>query len=820
LVKNFAQNDLLQTVNKSFADSRENELEELGNFHEKILSILDKNGSFDVQNFLAGEHLTHEMVNNGLSSNKSLQTNVSSVLWSQRTVLLVDPSDAILTFLRTSRLPEAINVSTKDKSLFQKLTVSLRLGKILILEDFTADFPTFLAPVIQKTFNRRQNEVWEVEMGGKSFHVSPQFRLIVHNRFSEDLDPTLLQSFDVIDNSYKRQTLETHFVDFILGIQNPEVLGKRLENLQVQKVANSELKQLEADILEKVKTIDETLLENESLIRSLQITKSKSQEVEKNLEELKKIGETLAEKEKKYSKIGAFLSQIFLFLEKLPKINPIYRFSLAHFCHVAQKSLAKSCEMGTERRETDQDLLTAFVGEFCIGLFREICTAFKAEDRVFLSLVLLIADGRMGVTDADGLLILKLMKETAAPIHKVKGTAGGDNPIKRLTQQTVRELEACHKGLIQKVEEDIGQVASVLRAPNLDKNALIALQKKFSKREILIVLAIFEPKWFPYAIQEFFEGRFGKLWENSSNQMSQLKTHLAGGEGHVIINCLGGADPTAELTSTLKGSGLGPNSEDIICSEDSHSQAILRIQSSPAALIVLKNFGLCPRLAEDLLPLTSQAKKAGRILKFVLITEDVSMLSKNFLAQSFKMTFEKTDRLSEIMRKSYDVLPITVWEQMGIEKANLLFSSCHLHAQFCLRERQASHKGWAKAYEFGWLEFSNAAQFFGDLQADRSDDCLRIYQQMLINCLYGSKIDDLDDRAVLVDSVLGTIRLEHSRSNILPNSTDVRIHHGLFDQLEKAWEAKFLGDKCPANSGFGRLQKDALAKGLEFILTK
>lgn len=96
---------------------------------------------------------------------------------------------------------------------------------------------------------------------------------------------------------------------------------------------------LEKNLLDLLANSTGNILENIELINNLNETKVKSVEIQKSLEDSKQLQQDLDEQRNVYRPLANKGAYLFIQINDLQKLNNIYRFSLAHFIRLFQKSI-------------------------------------------------------------------------------------------------------------------------------------------------------------------------------------------------------------------------------------------------------------------------------------------------------------------------------------------------------------------------------------------------------------------------------------------------------------------------------------------------
>ena len=136
-----------------------------------------------------------------------------------------------------------------------------------------------------------------------------------------------------------RAGLGNQLLSLVIECKLPEVEKRRKELLQEQEALKIKLTELEDSLLNELANSQGNLLENNELRESLNRTKASSEIAEKTLEEARKVKETLDRDQAVFVVLATKCCSVYFALQSLPKLNPLYRFSLKTFVGIYRKAV-------------------------------------------------------------------------------------------------------------------------------------------------------------------------------------------------------------------------------------------------------------------------------------------------------------------------------------------------------------------------------------------------------------------------------------------------------------------------------------------------
>jgi dynein heavy chain 2 len=133
--------------------------------------------------------------------------------------------------------------------------------------------------------------------------------------------------------------LEGQLLSITINFEQPELESRKTQLLEEEERLQIQLAGYEKQLLEELAGSGGNILDNTTLIESLNQTKIQSSQVETALNESKQLQESLDEQRNVYKDFAYIGSNLFMVFGALIKLNNMYQFSLASFVKLFTRSL-------------------------------------------------------------------------------------------------------------------------------------------------------------------------------------------------------------------------------------------------------------------------------------------------------------------------------------------------------------------------------------------------------------------------------------------------------------------------------------------------
>lgn len=277
----------------------------------------------------------------GLPADGLSQENAIYIIDAVKTPLVIDPATQATEWLKKSlqKTYESVEIlNHQDKKFNTTLELSIRFGKVLVIQEVDG-IDSMLFPVLRKDLSQ-QGPRQVVQIGEKPIDYNPQFKLFLTTRDQfVEIPPNAGPLVTNVNFTVTKSGLEGQLLSITINFEQPELESRKTQLLEEQDKLQIQLADCEKKLLVELADSEGNILENKTLIASLNETKEQSNQIERALSEQKQLGLNLDQQRNVYRNFAQIGSDLFLVIGDLIKINNMYQFSLASFVKLFKRSL-------------------------------------------------------------------------------------------------------------------------------------------------------------------------------------------------------------------------------------------------------------------------------------------------------------------------------------------------------------------------------------------------------------------------------------------------------------------------------------------------
>lgn len=278
--------------------------------------------------------------------------------------LIIDPSGQATEFLMQKyKREKIIKTSFLDGGFLKTLASAVRFGSVLLVQDVENVDP-ILNPILNKELMRTGGRTL-VRLGSEDIDYSPKFVIILTTRDSAvRLTPDLCSRVTLVNFTITPASLQSQALSMLLRAERPEMEGKRGTLMKLRGEQNVRLRELEDRLLDKISSVEGSILDDDSVIKGMEEIKQEGKIVEQAIQEGEVVMKEVKDAIGIYEGFAGVISELYFCLEGLQDVNAFYQFSLQMFMSVLGMVL------GTESKHKAN--FTARLGELKTLLFDEV----------------------------------------------------------------------------------------------------------------------------------------------------------------------------------------------------------------------------------------------------------------------------------------------------------------------------------------------------------------------------------------------------------------------------------------------------------------
>lgn len=219
---------------------------------------------------------------------------------------------------------------------------ALSNGDVLLIENIDESVDAVLDPLLGRALIKKGRCI---KIGDKEMDYNPKFRLILQTKLGNPhYKPEMQAQTTLINFTVTRDGLEEQLLAEVVKAERPDLEHLKTELTTQQNSFKINLKILEDDLLHRLSSAGENVLEDPTLVINLEKTKKTAEEIEVKVKEAKVTSVQIDIARENYRIAAERASLLYFILNDLYKINPIYQFSLKAFIVVFKTAITKTKE--------------------------------------------------------------------------------------------------------------------------------------------------------------------------------------------------------------------------------------------------------------------------------------------------------------------------------------------------------------------------------------------------------------------------------------------------------------------------------------------
>uniref|UniRef100_A0A8C0WNI1 Dynein heavy chain, cytosolic n=1 Tax=Castor canadensis TaxID=51338 RepID=A0A8C0WNI1_CASCN len=678
--------------------------------------------------------------------------------------LIIDPSGQATEFIMNEYKDRKITrTSFLDDAFRKNLESALRFGNPLLVQDVESYDPV-LNPVLNREVRRTGGRVL-ITLGDQDIDLSPSFVIFLSTRDpTVEFPPDLCSRVTFVNFTVTRSSLQSQCLNEVLKAERPDVDEKRSDLLKLQGEFQLRLRQLEKSLLQALNEVKGRILDDDTIITTLENLKREAAEVTRKVEETDIVMQEVETVSQQYLPLSTACSSIYFTMESLKQIHFLYQYSLQFFLDIYHNVLYENPNLKGVTDHTQR--LSIITKDLFQVAFNRVARGMLHQDHITFAMLLarIKLKGTMGEPTYD-----------AEFQHFLRGkeivlSAGSTPKIQGLTMEQAEAVVrlSClpaFKDLIAKVQADeqfgiwLDSSSPEQTVPYLWSEDTPATPIGQAIHRLLLIQA-FRPDRLLAMAHMFVSTNLGESFMSIMEQPLDL-THIVGTEvkpntpvlmcsvpgydasGHVEDLA---AEQNTQITSIAIGSAEGFNQAD---------KAINTAVKS-GRWVMLKNVHLAPgwlmQLEKKLHSLQPHA-----CFRLFLTMEINPKVPVNLLRAGRIFVFEPPPGVKANMLRTFSSIPVSRICKSPNERARLYFLLAWFHAIIQERLRYAP-LGWSKKYEFGESDLRSACDTVDTWLDDTAKGRQNIspdkipwsaLKTLMAQSIYGGRVDNEFDQRLL-----------------------------------------------------------------------
>lgn len=690
--------------------------------------------------------------------------------------LIIDPSGQATEFiLNEFRDKKITKTSFLDDSFRKNLESALRFGNPLLVQD-VENYDPILNPVLNRELRRTGGRVL-ITLGDQDIDLSPSFVIFLSTRDpTVEFPPDICSRVTFVNFTVTRSSLQSQCLNRVLKAERPDIDAKRSDLLKLQGEFHLRLRQLEKCLLQALNEAKGKILDDDSVITTLETLKQEAADISKKVEETDKVIAEIETVSLQYKPLSQACSNMYFTMDTLNQIHFLYQYSLKFFLDIFSSALLSNEKLKTVTDHAARlNIITKDLFRIC---YERVARGMLHNDRLTLALLLckihlkgvhnepnldaefqFFLRGKEGMLNAKPPIIEGLTQEQLEAMLRLSTKL----PAFRNLEQKIREMPEFGAWIQQATPEQcvpqLWDEKKQLSPIGIAMYQLLVIQAFRADRAIaaahIFVDTVLEEDFMMAAERELNLSR--NVEEEIRANTPVLLCSVPGYDASGRVD-----DLAAELGKQIASIAIG--------SAEGFNQATNLINAAvrTGKWVLLKNVHLAPQWLVQLEKKLHSLQPHANFRLF-LTMEVNPKIPVNLLRAGRIFVFEPPPGIKANLLRTFSTVSAQRMMKPPNERARLYFLLAWFHAIVQERLRYVP-LGWSKFYEFNesdlrvacdtldtWIDSTAMGRTNLPPEKVPWDAIVTLLSQ----CIYGGKIDnDFDQR--LLSSFLAKLFTAHS----------------------------------------------------------
>uniref|UniRef100_A0A0X3PBI3 Dynein heavy chain 2 n=1 Tax=Schistocephalus solidus TaxID=70667 RepID=A0A0X3PBI3_SCHSO len=302
------------------------------------------------------------------------------VTTSSRWSLMIDPQAQALRWIKSMEGKDLSVIDLQMKNYMQILEQAVQYGRPVLLQNVQQTLDPGLDPVLNKSLMNIGGAMI-MRLGDKEIEYNENFRFYLTTKLpNPHYTPEICTKTTVVNFAVVQQGLEAQLLGIVVRKEKPELEEQKDE--LVMGIANGKKKlvELEDEILRLLNETKGSLLEDVTLLSTLQTSKATSAEVSEFLAISEKTEVQIDAAREGYRPCAQRASILFFVLNDLGSVDPMYQFALDAYIDLFNLSIDKS-----QRSPRLEDRIVNLNDYHTYAVYRYTCRGLFEKHKLLFS---------------------------------------------------------------------------------------------------------------------------------------------------------------------------------------------------------------------------------------------------------------------------------------------------------------------------------------------------------------------------------------------------------------------------------------------------